>query len=804
MASRIKGITVEIGGDTTNLVKSLEGVNKNIRNTQSQLKDVERLLKLDPTNTELLTQKQKLLKDAVSDTKNKLQALKTASEAAAKTADNYGAWKTKYDAIQSEIETTTTELKKLKKQAEDAEKQLADGKISQEKYDALQSKIKSTETKLKDLKEAAKQVDDEFGHPISPEQYDALQREIQQTENDLKKLEQQAGESRTALVKLSETGKKFQDVGDKISGVGTKLLPVSTGIAAIGTLAVKTGADFDSAMSKVASISGATGSEMDALRDKAREMGSKTKFSASEAADAMSYMAMAGWKTSDMLNGIEGIMNLAAASGEDLATTSDIVTDALTAFGLKAEDSGHFADILAAASSNANTNVSMMGETFKYAAPVLGSLGYSAEDSAIAIGLMANAGIKSSQAGTALRGAVVSLAKPTDTVSAAMEQYGISLVDSSGKMYSLRELMEQLRQKLGGLSEAEQAQAAASLFGREAMSGMLAIINASPSDFEKLTNAVDTCSDTVDGYNGTTEKMAATMQDNLAGQLTILKSQLEELAISFSDILMPTIRSIVSRIQELVDKLNQLDPQTKETIAKIALVAAALGPMLIVLGKTISSVGTVFSAVSKLPALFSAVQSGIGAITGALGVSLGPLLAIIAAVAALAAAFVHLWQTNEDFRNKIISIWEQIKGTFTELTQGITDRLNALGFDFDDFGEVVKAAWDGLCNLLAPIFEGAFQNISNVFSEFTGILLGLLDVLIGLFTGDWEQCWNGIKGIFTSIWDFIVNTFRNIMNTLKGIADVVLGWFGTDWETVWTSVKTFFTNTWTNIQSLCS
>ena len=529
------------------------------------------------------------------------QALKTASEAAAKTADNYGAWKTKYDAIQSEIETTTTELKKLKKQAEDAEKQLADGKISQEKYDALQSKIKSTETKLKDLKEAAKQVDDEFGHPISPEQYDALQREIQQTENDLKKLEQQAGESRTALVKLSETGKKFQDVGDKISGVGTKLLPVSTGIAAIGTLAVKTGADFDSAMSKVASISGATGSEMDALRDKAREMGSKTKFSASEAADAMSYMAMAGWKTSDMLNGIEGIMNLAAASGEDLATTSDIVTDALTAFGLKAEDSGHFADILAAASSNANTNVYMMGETFKYAAPVLGSLGYSAEDSAIAIGLMANAGIKSSQAGTALRGAIVSLAKPTDTVSSAMEKYGISLTDSSGKMYSLRDLMGQMRDKLGGLTEAEQAQAAASLFGREAMSGMLAIINASPADFEKLTNAVDTCSDTVDGYNGTTEKMAATMQDNLAGQLTILKSQLEELAISFSDILMPAIRSLVARLQTIVDKLNQLDPQTKETIVKIALAVAAISPLLIAIGKVISIVGTFMQAIAKIP-----------------------------------------------------------------------------------------------------------------------------------------------------------------------------------------------------------
>ena len=726
MANRIKGITVEIGGDTTKLSKALEGVNKDIKGTQTQLKDVQKLLKLDPSNTELLSQKHKLLADAVTATKEKLEVLKTA--------------------------------------AEQANTALANGEISQQ-------------------------------------QYDALQREIIETENELKRLTTEANNSHTALEKMGVLGETLQSAGDKISGVGQKLLPVTAGVTALGTIAVKTGADFDSAMSKVAAVSGATGSEMDALREKAREMGSKTKFSASEAAEAMNYMAMAGWKTNDMLSGIEGIMNLAAASGEDLASTSDIVTDALTAFGLSASDSGHFADILAAASSNANTNVSMMGETFKYAAPVLGSLGYSAEDSAIAIGLMANAGIKSSQAGTALRSAITNLAKPTDTVASAMEQYGISLTDSSGKMYSLRELMEQLRQKLGGLSEAEQAQAAASLFGKEAMSGMLAIINGSPADFEKLSNAIDTCSDTVDGYNGTTEKMAAVMQDNLAGQVTILKSQLEELAISFSDILMPTIRSIVSRIQELVDKLNQLDPQTKETIAKIALVAAALGPMLVVLGKTISSVGTVFSAVSKLPALFSSVQSGIGAITGALGVSLGPLLAIIAAVAALVAAFVHLWKTNDEFKSNIIAIWEQIKSTFTGLTQGITDRINALGFDFESFTDVLKAAWDELCNLLAPIFEGVFQNISNIFSEFTGVLLGLLDVLIGLFTGDWEQCWNGIKGIFTSIWNFVVNTFRNIMNTLKGIADVVLGWFGTSWNEVWTSIKTFFVDTWNSIST---
>ena len=328
MAGRIKGITVEIGGDTTGLDKALKGVNSTIKTTQSSLKDVNKLLKLDPANTNLVTQKQKLLKDAVNATKEKLEALKTAQE--------------------------------------QARQQLENGTLGQDKYDALQ-------------------------------------REIIETEEELRRLQQEAETTSTALSKIDEAGKKFEKAGDAIAGAGRAVMPASVAVAGLGAAAVKTSADFDSAMSQVAAVSGATGSDFDALRDKAREMGSKTKFSASEAAEAMNYMAMAGWKTEDMLGGIDGIMNLAAASGEDLATTSDIVTDALTAFGLTAQDSGHFADLLAAASSNANTNVSMMGETFKYCAPIAGALGYSAEDTAEAIGLMANAGIKSSQAGTSLR-----------------------------------------------------------------------------------------------------------------------------------------------------------------------------------------------------------------------------------------------------------------------------------------------------------------------------------------------------------------------------------------------------------------
>lgn len=719
MANRIKGITVEINGDTTKLSKALEGVNKNIRTTQTQLKDVEKLLKLDPSNTELLSQKQKLLADAVSSTKEKLETLKTA--------------------------------------AEQANTALANGEISQE-------------------------------------QYDALQREIIETEQELRNLQTEADKTNTAFAKIGAAGEVMQNVGDKISGAGEKLLPVTAGITALGTVAVKTGADFDAAMSKVAAVSGATGDDLQALRDKAREMGSQTKFSASEAAEAMNYMAMAGWKTEDMLSGIEGIMNLAAASGEDLATTSDIVTDALTAFGLTAADSAHFADVLAAASSNANTNVSMMGETFKYATPVAGSLGFSVEDTAEAIGLMANAGIKSTQAGTSLRSIMTALAGEVKFCGESIGEVEIQTTNADGSMRELSDILADCRTAFAGLSESEQASAAQALVGKNAMSGFLALMNAAPADIDKLSGAISNC-------DGTSLSMAETMQDNLAGQLTILKSQLEELAISFSDILMPAIRSIVSHIQGLVDKLNQLDPQTKETIVKIALVAAALGPMLIVLGKTISGIGSVLSLVSKAPAAIGAVKGGITAVTGALGVSMGTILAVVAAIAALVVAFMHLWKTNENFKNNILGIWEQIKSTFSGLTQGITDRINALGFNFESFTDMLKAAWDALCNLLAPVFEGVFQNIANIFSEISGIILGLLDVFIGLFTGNWDQLWNGVKGIFTSIWNFIVSTFTNILNTLKGIADVVLGWFGTSWDEVWTSIKDFFVNTWTSIST---
>lgn len=698
-----------------------------------------------------------------------------------------------------------------------------------QQYDNLKQKLelqKTAHDQLKTKVEAAKKAyedsakatgeDSEETQKLKAEyeklssQLSTSENQITKTETAITKQEAAVNQSKAALTEMEaelknvnaelarapfdEYAAKAEKVGGTLTSVGQKLLPLSTGIAGLGVAAVKTTADFDSEMSKVSAISGATGTDLDKLRGKAREMGAKTKFSASEAAQGMQYMAMAGWKTQDMMDGLEGIMNLAAASGEDLASTSDIVTDALTAFGLSAKDSSHFSDILAAASSNANTNVSMMGETFKYAAPVLGSLGYTAEDAALAIGLMANAGIKSSQAGTSLRGAITNLAKPTDTVAAAMDKYGISLTDSSGKMLSLRELMEQLRQKLGGLSEAEQAQAAAALFGKEAMSGMLAIINGSDKDFEKLAGAIDNC-------DGSSEKMANTMNDNLQGQITILMSQLQELAISFGEILMPKIRDIVTHIQNFVDKLNAMDEGQKETILRVGMFVAALAPMLMGLGKVITFSANVSRALGTLSAGLVKAGGFSGVFTKALGLITSPAAIVVGVIAAITAVIIHLWNTNEDFRNTITAIWQKIKDAFTTFAAGISERLSALGITFSDVTSAIKTIWDGFCNLLAPVLEAAFSTIAIALQTAFNVILGIWDVFSAVFSGDWSGAWEAVKGIFSSIWDGLKEYFSTIIGAVKGVADVFLGWFGTNWETVWNGVKTFFEGIWNGISS---
>jgi len=619
MPNRIKGITIEINGDATGLQKALSGVNKDLREANSGLTDVRKLLKLDPSNVELLRQKQGYLNDAIASSKEKL----------------------------------------------DTERQ------------------------------ALEQLKNSDGFDANSEEAKALERQIVADEQQLKSFEQELKAfGNVGAQQLKAVGDKFKDIGDKMSNVGsTMTTKVTAPIAAGFGAALKITADFDAQMSKVQAISGATADEFVVLRDKADEMGERTKFSASQAGEAFEYMAMAGWKTEDMLNGIEGIMNLAAASGEDLATTSDIVTDALTAFGLTADDSGHFADVLAAASSNANTNVALMGETFKYVAPVAGAMTYNVEDMAIAIGLMANSGIKGSQAGTALRGILSRLAKPTDEVQAAMDRLDITLSDGDGNMRSFRDIMDQLRSSFDGLILPEEnfmaslqmldeqfasgtltekqyhaaqedliketygaeaalkAQYAAQLAGQNSLSGLLAIVNASPEDYEKLTAAIDNA-------NGTSEEMAAIMQDNLSGQLEILKSKTEKLAISVGTTLMPIAEKAVNVAQQIIDKFNALTPAQQETILKIAAVVAAVGPALLVGGKLISSLGTIISLV--------------GTVVGVLG---GPLTIAIGVAVAAGVALYKNWDT---IKEKGTALLNSVKTTFENIKNAISNAVNKI------------------------------------------------------------------------------------------------------------------------------
>lgn len=477
--------------------------------------------------------------------------------------------------------------------------------LAKEKYEQCKAAVEGNAEATQKQRDALIKAQNEYVKAIG--ELGTYENQLQQVSIRLATLESdlyQAGEA------VEKFGRNMTRAGDIAAKTGAALTAgVTTPILALGTYAVKTTAEFDAAMSQVSAVSGATGTDFDRLREKAREMGEKTKFSAKEAAEAMNYMAMAGWKTNDMLDGIEGIMSLAAASGESLATTSDIVTDALTGFGKSAADSGRLADIMAAASSNANTNVALMGETFKYCTPIAGALGFTMEDTAEAIGLMANSGIKGSMAGTAMRSMMNNLASEVKFAGAAFGEMTIQTQNQDGSMRGLNDILLECRSAFSQMTAAEQVANAEALVGKNAMSGFLAVMNAAPGDVEKLNAAIA-------NSEGAAAAMAETMQDNLAGQLTILKSQTDELAISFGSILMPKIRELVSGVQGAVDQFNQMDDGTKNMIVNSALLAATIGPSVLIIGKLTSGIGKLTTGIGAGMERFAAFDAKLKVTTG--------------------------------------------------------------------------------------------------------------------------------------------------------------------------------------------
>lgn len=506
--------------------------------------------------------------------------------------------------------------------AQSRQNQMLDASIK--KRQDLANKIKqSIDANGKETKETQALRESYNKNEIAIEKY---KKAVADTSVEINKLEANLREIPNALQTIGST---MQKVGNGMTNIGKNMsMYLTTPILGLAAATVKVAADFEAQMSRVSAISGAVGDELEALSQKAAEMGETTKFTATESAQAFEYMAMAGWKTEDMLSGIEGVMSLAAASGEDLATTADIVTDDLTAFGLSASDAGHFADVLAAASSNANTNVAMMGETFQYAGPLAGAMGYSIEDMALATGLMANASIKGTQAGTSLRALFTRLSKPTKQSQKAIDELGISITDASGKMLPLNTVLTDMRTKFSELTETQKASYAAMLAGQNGMSGFLAMMNASQEDVDKLNTALANA-------NGSAEAMAATMQDNLQGQLTLLKSELESAGRTIGEIIIPYLRKGIKTVSDVVKAFKKLNPEQKKAIVNTLGIVAALGPLLSIGGKVVSIVGSVTKGVGTLVRTIPSLVAGITAQTAATGVATGAQIALNTAMLAM-------------------------------------------------------------------------------------------------------------------------------------------------------------------------
>ena len=502
-------------------------------------------------------------------------------------------------------------------------------------------------------------------------------------------------------------------------------------VTAFAGYSLKVGSDFSAGMSEVSAISGTTGADLEALTEKAKHMGATTQFSATESAEALKYMALAGWDTEQMMGGLGGVMALASASGEDLALVSDIVTDSMTAFGMEASESGHFADVLASASANANTSVSQLGEAFKYVAPVAGSLGYSVEDASVAIGLMGNAGIKAGQAGTTLRGALTRMIKPSKEAQAEMDKLGLSLVDSDGNMKPLNETIGDLRESFGELSEAEKAQTATNLFGQQSMSGMLAIINASEEDFNGLTESIN-------GATGSAEEMARVMNDNLKGDITLFKSALEGIGIAFYEHMDGPAREVVQNFTGYLDSLNEAIVGPNE----------ALNEFIETTGMTAEETGVV---VEDSRSMIERIGATVGDILSDIILNIAEAVpqAVEGAKALIGGLFDGLTENSE-----------VIGQAFSEILTGAIEIIVEYGGRFLELG----------VEIITSMVTGLAESAPQLVSQIQEAILSLLDTIIENLPEFIKSGMNVIENILEGIWDML----PDLIDSAGEIIDMLL------------------------------
>lgn len=654
--TRVKGITIEFDGDTSKLNKALNNIKKQAASVDSELKSVNRLLKFNPKNTELLAQKQTILK----------------------------------------------------------------------------KKVEDTEKSLKDLKNVQKQLDEKKVAKNS-EEYRKVRREIIEAESKLKHY--QAELTKLNSVKLTALGKQFDDVGKKMENTGKTMTKyITLPLVAAGGAAVKTGMDFDAAMSQVAATMGTTTDQIEDLRNFAIEMGSTTAFSATDAANALNYMALAGYDAATSMKMLPTVLNLAAAGNMDLAAASDAVTDAQTALGLSTDETIALVDGMAVAASKSNTSVEQLSQAILTIGGTARTLKGGTEELTVLLGVLADNGIKGAEGGTQLRNVLQRLTSPTAKAQKELDALGVSVFDADGNMRDLREVIPELSKALDGMSDAERTAALSKIFNPRDLKAVNALLNTTTDRYDELSLAIDDA-------GGAAETMAETQLDNFAGSLTMLKSALQGAFIVISDALTPAIRKFSEFLTGVVTKFNQLSPQTQKLIIGIAVAIAALGPALTIAGKALQFFGTILQNVGTV----------IGAVSKAMTfLAANPVVLIIAGIAALVAAFVILWNKSEAFRNFWINLWNNIS----------TKVRNAY--------ETIKSIFIGIPAFFSRVFGEAWQAIKNKFAGWGSFWSGLWQSVKNKFSDIGSAVGNAIHNAITGGLNAVISKVESIIN--KGIS----------------------------------
>ena len=658
--------------------------------------------------------------------------------------------------------------------------------------ETLRSTISKQEGTLQQLKQRYVDVATEQGE--TSDEARELARQIQDLSSELHENKTKLSDAEYAADKLDNSLEGVESSAKKADDGFTMFKATLANLAAdaimravdgiknlVGNV-IELGQNFTSTMSEVSAISGATGEDFEKLEACAREYGATTVFSASNAAEALKYMSLAGWDADQSTSALGGVLNLAAASGMELGAASDMVTDYLSAFAMEAGDAAYFADLLSYAQSHSNTTAEALGEAYKNCAANLNAAGQDVETVTSLLEGMANQGYKGSEAGTAMAAIMRDITNGMKDGAIKIGETSVAVMDAQGNFRDLTDILTEVEAATNGMGDAERAVALSSTFTADSTKGLNLILN------EGMDNIAG-YEEELRGASGSAEEMANIMNDNLSGDVAAMNSAFEELGLKIYDALESKLRAGVQFITNgVIPAIEWLGGHIPEVTIAVSGLGAVIAAM---------NWGTISSKIAMVKGALVKLAAALG------GVSL-PAIAIIAVITAVALAFTNLWKNNEEFRNKITAIWDGIKAKFDEFGQGIVDRLNALGFEFEDITEVMKAVWDGFCEVLAPIFEGVFQQISNILNEALDILTGLFDIFAGIFTGDWDMVWQGVQEVFGAVWDFVVATFENWISTFTSLADTVLGWFGTDWETVWTNIKTFFSDTWNAISSFFS